>query len=34
MAWDFILKLRPLYPQAIDRLLFRKPLPAGRQIVE
>ena len=26
MAWDFIVKLRPLYPQAIDRLIFRKPL--------
>ncbi|HTW51087.1 MAG TPA: hypothetical protein VME45_04230 [Stellaceae bacterium] len=21
MAWDFIVKLRPLYPQAIDRLI-------------
>lgn len=28
MAWDFIVKLRPLYPQAIDRLVFRRPLPA------
>jgi nitric oxide reductase subunit B len=28
MAWDFITKLRPLYPQAIDRVIFRKPLPA------
>ncbi|MEO8811819.1 MAG: cbb3-type cytochrome c oxidase subunit I [Caulobacteraceae bacterium] len=28
MAWDFIVKLRPLYPGAIDRLVFRKPLPA------
>ncbi|HET8882152.1 MAG TPA: cbb3-type cytochrome c oxidase subunit I [Solimonas sp.] len=27
MAWDFIVKLRPLYPPALDRLLFRKPLP-------
>ena len=26
MAWDFIVKLRPLYPQAIDRLIFRTPL--------
>ena len=26
MAWDFIVKLRPLYPQAIDRLIFRSPL--------
>ena len=26
MAWDFIVKLRPLYPQAVDRLIFRKPL--------
>jgi hypothetical protein len=23
MAWDFIVKLRPLYPQAVDRLIFR-----------
>ncbi|MGB6486041.1 MAG: cbb3-type cytochrome c oxidase subunit I [Steroidobacteraceae bacterium] len=23
MSWDFIVKLRPLYPQAIDRLIFR-----------
>ncbi|MGH9809976.1 MAG: hypothetical protein ACRD9W_22460, partial [Terriglobia bacterium] len=29
MAWDFIVKLQPLYPQAIDRLIFRKPLPAA-----
>jgi hypothetical protein len=27
MAWDFIVKLRPVYPQAIDKLIFRKPLP-------
>ena len=27
MAWDFIVKLRPIYPQAVDRLIFRKPLP-------
>jgi nitric oxide reductase subunit B len=27
MAWDFIVKLRPLYPQAVDRLIFRTPLP-------
>ena len=26
MAWDFIVKLRPLYPQAVDRLMFRTPL--------
>ena len=26
MAWDFIVKLRPLYPRMIDRLIFRKPL--------
>lgn len=26
MAWDFIVKLRPLYPQAIDQLIFRSPL--------
>ena len=36
MAWDFIVKLRPLYPQAIDRLIFRKPppLPAGSPAAE
>ena len=27
MAWDFIAKLRLIYPQAVDRLIFRKPLP-------
>jgi nitric oxide reductase subunit B len=27
MAWDFIVKLRPLYPEAADRLIFREPLP-------
>jgi nitric oxide reductase subunit B len=25
MAWDFIVKLRPLYPQLIDRVIFRAP---------
>jgi len=25
MAWDFIVKLRPLYPHAVDRLIFRTP---------
>jgi nitric oxide reductase subunit B len=25
MAWDFIVKLRPLYPRPIDRLIFRRP---------
>ncbi len=36
MAWDFIVKLRPLYPQAVDRLIFRRPqpLPAGSQAAE
>jgi len=36
MAWDFIVKLRPLYPQAIDKLVFRKPLPlpAGSRAAE
>ncbi len=36
MAWDFIVKLRPLYPQAIDKLIFREPLPllAGSQAAE
>ncbi|MBU9597637.1 nitric-oxide reductase large subunit [Burkholderia multivorans] len=29
MAWDFIIKLRPLYPQAIDRMVFRRPLPGS-----
>jgi hypothetical protein len=28
MAWDFIVKLRPLYPRSVDRLIFRKPLPS------
>ena len=23
MAWDFIVKLRPLYPRGVDRLIFR-----------
>lgn len=26
MAWDFLVKLRPLFPQAVDRLIFRTPL--------
>jgi nitric oxide reductase subunit B len=26
MAWDFVVKLRPLFPPALDRLIFRKPL--------
>jgi len=26
MAWDFIVKLRPLYPTAIDRVIFRTPV--------
>jgi nitric oxide reductase subunit B len=26
MAWDFVVKLRPLYPRAIDRLIFRQSL--------
>jgi len=36
MAWDFIIKLRPLYPQAVDRLIFRNqpPLQAGPQAAE
>ena len=36
MAWDFIVKLRPIYPQAVDRLIFRKPppLPAASQAAE
>ena len=25
MAWDFIIKLRPLYPRGLDRLIFRTP---------
>ena len=31
MGGDFIVKLRPLYPQAMDRLIFRRPLPASSQ---
>ena len=27
MAWDFIVKPRPVYPRMIDRLIFRAPLP-------
>jgi nitric oxide reductase subunit B len=27
MAWDFTVKLRPLFPQTVDRLIFRTPLP-------
>ena len=34
MAWDFIIKLRPLYPHVVDRLIFRKPLPARPQAAE
>ena len=36
MAWDFIVKLRPLFPQAVDRLIFRTPLPlsAGSEAAE
>lgn len=32
MAWDFIVKLRPLYPEAIGILIFRRTarVPAGR----
>ncbi|MGH6890548.1 MAG: group III truncated hemoglobin [Rhizomicrobium sp.] len=26
MAWDFIVKLRPLYPEALDRMIFRTRL--------
>jgi len=26
MAWDFVVKLRPLYPRGIDRLIFRTRL--------
>jgi nitric oxide reductase subunit B len=28
MAWDFIVKLRPLFPQAVDRLIFRMARPS------
>ena len=34
MAWDFIVKLRPLYPQAVDRLIFRKPLLSASEPAE
>ncbi|MGH6888734.1 MAG: nitric-oxide reductase large subunit [Rhizomicrobium sp.] len=30
MAWDFFDKLRPLYPQAVNRLIFRAPPQAQR----
>lgn len=26
MAWDFIIKLRPLFPRGVDRMIFRTPL--------
>ncbi len=31
MGWDFVVKLRPLYPRAIDRLIPRGPSPARSQ---
>ena len=31
MAWDFIAKLRPLYPQAVEQLIFRRPLPSAAE---
>ena len=34
MAWDFIAKLRPLYPQAVDRLIFRRPMDARAEPAE
>jgi hypothetical protein len=34
MAWDFIVKLLPLYPQVVDRLIFRRPLPTRPQAAE
>ena len=34
MAWDFIVKLRPLYPQVVDRLIFRRPLEARPEPAE
>jgi hypothetical protein len=34
MAWDFIVKLRPLYPQGVDRLIFRRPLPSSPNAAE
>jgi nitric oxide reductase subunit B len=34
MAWDFIVKLRPLYPQAVDRLIFPTPLLSASEPAE
>ncbi len=34
MAWDFIVKLRPLYPPALERRIFRKPVPLGSPAAE
>lgn len=34
MAWDFTVKLRPLYPPAIDRLIFRMSLQSNMRVVE
>ena len=34
MAWDFIVKLRPLYPRGVDRLIFRRPLDASPEPAE
>ncbi|MBS0232283.1 MAG: cbb3-type cytochrome c oxidase subunit I [Proteobacteria bacterium] len=34
MAWDFMIKLRPLYPQTIAKLMFRHPLEGSPQAAE
>ena len=34
MAWDFIVKLRPLYPRGVDRLIFRRLLDASPEPAE
>jgi len=31
MAWDFIVKLRPLYPQAVERIILRTASPLQRR---
>jgi nitric oxide reductase subunit B len=34
MAVDFIMKLRPLYPMALDGLIFRRALPVSSPAAE
>jgi nitric oxide reductase subunit B len=34
MAWDFVVKLRPLFPRTMDRLIFRTPLRSEAEAAE